>query len=174
MSKLELVRALYDYNEWADDCVLQAAGRLTHEELARCMGGSFGSVEGNLAHVMAGQVVWLQRWTGGSNARPLLEVQSVRGLKALRDEFAGSHAGLRAFAETLTEERLREVLHYKDSRGTPHSRVMWQLMVHVANHGTHHRAECSMAMALLGKPMRELDYHFFELEREAGHRGVGS
>jgi len=33
------------------------------------------------------------------------------------------------------------------------------------NHGTHHRAEAAMAMAALGKPMRELDYVFFEIER---------
>jgi uncharacterized damage-inducible protein DinB len=42
---------------------------------------------------------------------------------------------------------------------------MWQLMAHLANHGTHHRSETAMAMAAIGKPMRELDYVFFEIER---------
>jgi uncharacterized damage-inducible protein DinB len=66
---------------------------------------------------------------------------------------------------SVSKERLDEVLAYTDSAGNPHKRVVWQLMVHVANHGTHHRAETAMAMGLLGKPMRELDYSFFEIER---------
>jgi uncharacterized damage-inducible protein DinB len=38
-------------------------------------------------------------------------------------------------------------------------------MTHVVNHGTHHRAETAMALTALGKPPRQLDYLYFELER---------
>lgn len=165
MSKLEVVRALYDYNDWADDHVLTAAANLSEDGFSRKQGASFGSVEANLAHILGAQVVWLQRWTSGANPNPIADVQSLRGLEALREAFAESHAALRDFARSVTEERLHDVLAYRDSAGRPHERVMWQLMVHLANHGTHHRSECAMAMSLMGKPMRELDYHFFELER---------
>jgi uncharacterized damage-inducible protein DinB len=166
MSKLELVRGLYAYNEWANDHVLDAASRLTEEEFSRTHRASFESVEGNLAHIVGAQIVWLQRWIGGSNPKPVLEFQKIRGLTAIREAFASSHAGLRDFTGSLTDERLEQVLPYRDSAGNPHERVMWQLMTHVANHGTHHRAETAMAMAAMGKPMRELDYIFFEIERE--------
>lgn len=62
------------------------------------------------------------------------------------------------------------MLAYRDSAGNSHERVLWQLMAHVANHGTHHRAETAMAMAAMGKPMRELDYVFFEIERDGVRR----
>jgi len=166
VSKLELVRGLYDYNEWSNNHVLEAASQLTEEEFSRKQGASFESVEGNLAHIMGAQVIWLERWTGGSNPRPVLEFQKTRGLSAIRDAFAHSHEGLRMFVSSLTANRLDETLAYRDSAGRPHERVMWQLMAHVANHGTHHRAETAMAMAALGKPMRELDYVFFEIERD--------
>ena len=165
MSKLEMIRSLYDYNEWANNHVLEAASRLSEDELSRKQGASFESVEGNLAHIVGAQVVWLSRWTSGSNPQPVAEFQKMRGLPAVRSMFERSHAGLRAFLESLTEQRLGEVLAYRDSRGNPYERVMWQLMTHVVNHGTHHRAETAMAMAALGKPMRELDYVFFEIER---------
>jgi len=165
MSKLELIRGLYDYNEWANNHVLDGTSRLTEEEFSGKQGASFESVEGNLAHVMGAQVVWLERWIGGMNPRSVLEFQKTRGLSAIRDAFAQSHEGLRAFVYSLTDDRLDETLAYKDSAGRPHERIMWQLMAHVANHGTHHRAETAMAMAALGKPMRELDYVFFEIER---------
>ncbi|HEV8574395.1 MAG TPA: DinB family protein [Dehalococcoidia bacterium] len=70
MSKLELVRGLYAYNEWANNQVLEAASQLTEDEFSRKQGASFESVEGNLAHIAGAQVIWLQRWTGGSNPKP--------------------------------------------------------------------------------------------------------
>ena len=165
MSQVDVIRRLYAYNAWANGQVLEAASRLTEDEFSRKQGASFESVEGNLAHIVGAQIVWLQRWTGGTNPKPALEFQKMRGLAAIRDAFAQSHEGLREFAEALTDERLERVLAYHDSAGNPHERVMWQLMAHVANHGTHHRAETAMAMGAVGKPMRELDYVFFEIER---------
>ena len=164
MSKLELIRGLYDYNEWANHHVLEAASRLTDEEFAHQQGASFESVEGNLAHIVGAQTFWLQRWSGGSNPKPVLEYQKVRGITAIRESFAGSHADLRDFIGSLTDERLDLALAYRDSVNNPRHRVLWHMMTHVVNHGTHHRAETAMAMAAIGKPMRELDYSFFETE----------
>jgi len=89
----------------------------------------------------------------------------MRGLPSIRDAFEKSHVELRSFLASLTQDGLERVLAYRDSAGNPYERVLWQLMSHVVNHGTHHRAEAAMAMGLLGKPMRELDYTYFELER---------
>jgi uncharacterized damage-inducible protein DinB len=165
VSKLELVRRLYEYNEWANNHVLAAALALSEDEFSRKQGASFESVEGNLAHIVGAQIIWLQRWTGGSNPKPVLEYQKLRGIQSIREEFARSHTELQSFVGSLTEGRLDSTLAYVDSAGSPHERVMWQLMTHVVNHGTHHRAETAMAMGLLGNPMRELDYSFFEVER---------
>ena len=46
-----------------------------------------------------------------------------------------------------------------------YERPLGPLMTHVVNHGTHHRAETAMALTALGKPPRQLDYLYFELER---------
>ena len=166
MSKLELIRALYDYNESANNHVLEAASRLSDAEFSRKQGASFESVEGNLGHIVAGQMNWLERWTSGKNLMPTAEVQKIRGLGALRGAFDRSHELLREFVASLNEERLDGVLAYRDSRGKRDERPMWQLMTHVVNHGTHHRAETAMAMAAMGKPMQELDYVYFEIERD--------
>ena len=170
MSKVDVIQGLYAYNEWANGQVLDAASRLTEDEFSRKQGASFESVEGNLAHIVGAQIVWLQRWTGGSNPKPVLEFQKMRGLTAIRDAFGQSHEGLRAFIGSSSDERLDQVLAYRDSAGNPHERVLWQLMAHVANHGTHHRAETAMAMGAMAKPMREMDYIFFETERSQEQR----
>ena len=106
MSKLDLIRDLYAYNEWANSHVLEAAGALSEEEFSRAQGASFESVEGNLAHIVGAQVVKLSRWTTGGNPVSIAEAQSLSGLVTIRDAFARSHEGLREFVASLTEERL--------------------------------------------------------------------
>ena len=131
MSKVELIRAYYEYNEYANNRLLEFASKLSDEEFSRTQGASFDSVEGNLAHIFAAQTVWLGRWKDLSNVGPLEDVQSVHGLQNIREAFATSHAELREFIGGLTDARLDEVLAYQDSRGTPYKRVLWQLMLHV-------------------------------------------
>ena len=150
--------------------MLSAAGGLIDEDFSREQGASFESVEGNLGHIVAAQMNWLERWLTGRNLVSTTDVQQIRGLETMHEAFDQSHIRLREFVESLNDERLDAALEYRDSRGTREERPLWQLMSHVVNHGTHHRAETAMAMAALGKPMRELDYIYFELERAGARR----
>jgi uncharacterized damage-inducible protein DinB len=165
MGKLELIRAMYDYNEWANNHVLQTAAQVSEDDFVRPQGASFDSVEGNLAHIVGAQIVWLARWAAGNNP-PLGQVQNIKGMGAIRQAFDRSHDELRAYLRGLTEETLDAPMTFTDSRGTQHRRVPWQLLMHVANHGTHHRAETAMALTAMGHPPRQLDYSFFQVERD--------
>lgn len=164
MTALEQIRSLYEYNEWANHHVLATAEGLSEEEFGREQGASFGSVRGNLAHVVAGQIVWLGRWTS-SPPQLLSELQAAQGIDAIRGMYETSHDGLRQFVASLKDGDLTHIIAYVDSRGEANERRLGQLMLHLANHGTHHRAETAMVLTSLGKPPRQLDYLFFELER---------
>jgi len=170
MSKLELIRSLYDYNQYANDEVLAVASELSLEEFESTRGTSKDSVEGNLVHIVAAQRVWLARWIKGGNPLPMAQAQAVHGLGAIRNEFERSHSDLREFLAGLTDERLDRPLAYKDSAGNPYEQLLWRLMLHVANHGSYHRAETAMALTALGHSPGDLDYVYFEVAREAGRR----
>ena len=167
MTALDQIRALHDYNEWATGHVLDAASALSEEELSRELGASFGSVRGNLSHIAHAQAIWLSRWTGERFAAPP-QPESGRAIEALRESFRVSHEGLHRFLGTLDEDRLSRQFSYVDTQGNAQQRVLWQAMLHLANHGTHHRAETAMLLTALGHPPRQLDYIFFELERAGG------
>jgi uncharacterized damage-inducible protein DinB len=162
---LDLVHAFCDYNQWADERVLEAAARLNSDNFAKDSGASFGSIEANLAHIVAAQVIWLSRWKTGVNPRSVEDEGDMHGYDTIRSAFDASHADLAAFVAALTDERLGDVLHFTNSRGETHDRPLWQLMVHVVNHGTHHRAETAMALTALGTEPRPLDYSYFEFDR---------
>jgi uncharacterized damage-inducible protein DinB len=167
MDALEPLRTLYDYNVWADDHVLDAAAALTKDELSREMGASFGSVRGNLEHIALAQALWLSRWTG-ERPQALDQLGGEPDLDALRAALAALHGSERAFVAGLSSADLIRELAYVDTQGNPQRRPLWQSLLQVVNHGTHHRAEIALVLTSFGKPPRQLDYLFFEIERAGG------
>jgi len=162
MEVLGTMRALYAYNEWANNRVLAAASDLSEEELGRNMGASFGSVQGNLVHTLAGQVYLLAAWMG-SEPVGMPRLEEGRVLEAIRESYAISHEGLWRFLGSADEADLTRMA---SNPGRPSlQRPLWQLMLHVVNHGTHHRAETAMLLTSLGKSPGQLDYLFFEQDR---------
>src|SRR3990170_5743786 len=105
MSKIELIRALYDYNEWANNRLLKTASELSQDEFSRPQGASWGSVQANLAHIAGAQVVWLSRWQTGANPVPLADTHAVTGLDSIYARFDESHSALRRFTASLTDDR---------------------------------------------------------------------
>jgi uncharacterized damage-inducible protein DinB len=81
-------------------------------------------------------------------------------VNALVDE---SHAGLREYVSIITEDAVESELDYSDSRGNQNRRPLWQLMTHVANHGTYHRGEIAGALTALGSSPGDLDFVLWEL-----------
>lgn len=162
MADFTHIRSLYDYNAWANGHLLDAAASLSQADLAKELGASFGSVEGNLLHVLWAQAVWLQRFAGGE----ALDVpRPGAGMEAIRDAYATSNDALRDYVRPLSDADLTSTISYTDTRGNAYEPPLWQPLVHLVNHGTHHRAECAMLLTSLGSPPRQLDYMFFELER---------
>ena len=170
METRDLIRAYYDYNEWANNRLLSVCEKLTPEQFSQSQGVSWDSIETNLAHIVAAQVNWLSRWRTGRNSRATTELQDIAGLGPVRRAFDESHADLREFIAGLSDERLAQPLGFTDSSGTAYESALWQLLLHVANHGTYHRGEVAMALSGLGNSPGDLDYRRFEVTR-SGRRG---
>ena len=58
------------------------------------------------------------------------------------------------FLTGLSDDDLNATLHYKTTRGTPMSDVLWHLLVHVVNHGTQHRSEAAILLTTYGRSPR--------------------
>jgi uncharacterized damage-inducible protein DinB len=126
------------------------------------MGASFGSIQGNLVHTVGAQIMWLARWAPPSGPVGMPQLQPGHVIEAIRQAYAKSHEGLRAFVVSLAPEELDTPVSYVDSRGQRLERPLGRVMLHLANHGTHHRAETAMLLTARGSPPPQLDYLFFE------------
>jgi uncharacterized damage-inducible protein DinB len=119
---------------------------------------------------VAAQVTWLSRWRTARSAGPILELQAISGFDATAAAFERSHADLRQFVASLTDQGLEETLAYTDSRGNSYqNEVLWQLMLHLANHGTYHRGGGRHGANCARTQSGDLDYRRFEVAR-AGSR----
>ena len=165
MNALAQIKALYDYNEWADGHVMDAASRLADDQYTRDLGASFGSVRGNVSHIVGAQMLWLARFNSSAGDSP---PQIDGDLAAIRRLSADVHTGLRDLLAFMGEDDLSRVLSYVDTQGNAQQHELGPALLHLVNHGTHHRAETALLLTSLGHAPRQLDYLFFELERAGG------
>ena len=145
-SKSDLVDLL-DFNDWATRLLHEAVGRLSPEEWATEVGGSFGSIQGTMAHMVGAEWIWLERWKGTSPSSAPSELQD-RDARTLADRWEAERT---AWIGARSDEDLRRVLSYRRLNGEPSSTPMDVLVRHVVNHSTYHRGQVAAFLRNLGK-----------------------
>ncbi len=155
--------SLYDYNAWANRHLLDLAERVEPAKLTQPIGMSFGSILDTLSHVCNAEGIWLSRWHGDS-PRVAPKVGGL-GLAELRERLTARDQEIRTFVGGLTRAELDQPRDYTDFQGRSFTTPIWQLLLHVINHGTHHRSEASTMLTDLGTPPPPLDLIAFFRER---------
>ncbi|HYP08575.1 MAG TPA: DinB family protein [Bryobacteraceae bacterium] len=151
-----------DYTRWANEHSLEAARALSEEELTRDLGNSYGGVLGTLLHIFHADRVWLSRLEGRPRATMADEGESWT-LPSLAVAWADIAERYRAWASNVTDAQA--ILEYKNLAGKPGSLPLWQVIMHVVNHGTYHRGQITTMVRQLGKPPISTDLHIFYLTR---------
>ena len=162
----DLVRTLYRYSEWATARILDAATRLSPEQLAAPSGASYSSVRETLVHIMGAQWLWLSRWNGTSPTA-MLDARQFPGLESIRARWEQIEHDTRRFVTNLTDTDLARVVEYRNTRGERWAYPLWQQVVHQVNHATQHRGEIAAALTQLGHSPGDLDLLIFIDQTEA-------
>lgn len=174
MSKLEYVREMYAFNEWANNRILDTAAKVPEAALKTQPLGSYTTVIADLAHVIGAQVTWLGRWRTGKMPGGALRFDSIESLAELRSEAERSHRDLRVYFSSLTDEDVDADAEYElwiDPEWSDEQRAevlarytnpqvwpRWKMFHHLANHGTYHRGEIAMCLTALGESPGEMDF----------------
>ncbi len=156
----DVIRSLYRYNAWANAQILQAAARLTREELLAPGGASFDSIRDTLVHTLGAQWLYLERWQGRS-PRSLPDPAAFADLAAVRARWDEIERTTAVFVAGLTDERIAAVVAYENFEGQRWAYPLWQQMIHQVNHATQHRSEAAMLLTRAGHSPGWLDYLYF-------------
>ena len=108
----------------------------------------------------------------GTLARPLAEFLCPefgisRPLESVRARWAEIDRDLLDFVASLTPEDVQRVVHHTTTAGVPQAQPLWQLLQHLANHGTYHRGQITTLLRQLGAKAIGTDLITFYRERAA-------
>ena len=161
--RIDDIRLLFTYNDWANDKILDAADALTPEQLRAPNDYGWGSLLGLLFHLMEAHYAWRQMFTLGKFT-DYLDESDFPDVAAIRAFMRDERLLLRAYLENLGDDDLDGNLTYETEYG-PRTRILWHCLWHLANHGTQHRSECAALLTGFGHSPGNLDLTVFLSER---------
>lgn len=164
MNKQDIL-TLYNYNQWANAKILNAASNVTREQYLASASFPHGGLRGTLVHAMFAEWIWRTRWEGTSPATRL-KPEEFPTLEALRVRWAEEEKQLMDFVAGVSEERLNATFNYQNTSGKPFTKILWQVMAHVVNHGTQHRTEAAAILTDLGHSPGDIDMITFLIETQ--------
>ena len=151
----DTLRLHLDYSAWASQRMLDAASKLTEDERSRDFKTSDKCVTSTLAHAFAADRVWLGRIQG--NPPPAFIDDKDRQFDVLRKEWPALQQRWKEWAAPLTDQDVVAKISYKDLKGNAYEQLLWQILLHVVNHATHHRGQVSGFLRSMGHAPPPLD-----------------
>lgn len=151
------LQELVNYHYWARDRVLDAAERLSPDQLTRDLGSSFGSVRDTLVHTYSAEWIWCERWQERSPASQIA-ADKFDSIAALRAAWAEHEVVLRDVVDLYTNNDIAAVVVYQDTKGNDWRQTFWQMVQHVVNHASYHRGQVTtMLRQMQASPPASMD-----------------
>ena len=149
------VRFLFAYDRWATRRVLAVLDGLDPTVWERTDVVDERGLGGILVHHLGASQRWRHAFQD-TGETPEPELEPLPTSDQLRSSWDAEWAAVDAWLPTVTDGFVRHV-----HEGVP----VWQMLVHVVNHGTQHRAEAAALLTAEDRSPGELDLIFFAEER---------
>ncbi len=159
MNKQDIL-TLYQYNQWANAKILNAAAQATRGQYLAPAAFPHGGLCGTLVHIMFAEWIWRNRWEGTSPTYRL-KPEEFPTPETLSARWKDEEKKLMGFVDRLTDEKLNSMITYSNTSGKPFTRILWHMLAHVVNHGTQHRAEAAALLTALGHSPGDIDLIYF-------------
>ena len=161
----DALRALFAYHFTLHRRVWECIDHLTDEQFVAPVDYSIGSVRNHMIHLASVEQRWLSRVAGS----PLPDRRSYDGYPTKAAAGAKSdevEAHFKSFLDGLTDADLDCPITYTISRVEgPVTNTTWEILIHVVNHGTDHRAQVLPILHRLGAPTLEQDFMIYLWDR---------
>jgi len=132
---------------------------LSHEQFVQSVNYSHGSVRNQIVHMISADDTWFSGLRGGEFPEPL-DPAAFEDWQAIRAYWNGVEQRMREYLGDLRDEMLLD----KPFEGEDADLTVWQVLLHVVNHGTDHRAQVLRVLHDLGVDTTSQDYIFYVYE----------
>lgn len=145
----ELLVQYASYNVWANARMIDAMLSLDPSAVDKEIISSFTSLRKTVYHMWGAEDIWMQRlqrvedpaWVAGSFDGSFEE--ACRQWRQMSIRFLH-------YVSSTDESGLQVLLHFKDMKGNPHTRRIWEVLTHVSNHATYHRGQLVTMLRQVG------------------------
>jgi len=148
------LRTHFDYTNWATNRLLRQAALLPAEFLARDFETSEKNIVQTLAHIYLADRIWLGRVE--SAAGPFGNPAEF-SLAHLEAEWPNLQSRWRVFLEAQTDHSVTVPVTYRALQNQQYTQPLWQIVLHIVNHATHHRGQVTGFLRALGYTPEPLD-----------------
>jgi uncharacterized damage-inducible protein DinB len=133
---------------------------LSHEQFTQDVDYSHGSVRNQIVHIMSTDDAWFSGLRGVEFPEPF-NPANFDDRKIIRVHRDNVEQNMRDYLAKLRNDMLFEKPF---AEGEDKDLILWQVLLHVANHGTGHRAQLLRVLDDLGLKTEYQDYIFYVYE----------
>lgn len=159
---------LAEYNIWATHRLIQSLESIRDEDFYKDVGLYFKSIAGTLNHLLVGEhYLWYSRFKAGISPKIALDTIVHTEKEALLNELKQKSVNWISFINQIDDTALSGNLTYQRVSGQQLTLPYAANLMHVFNHGTHHRGQITAALTMLGYQCPELDLVYMLVEKTA-------
>jgi uncharacterized damage-inducible protein DinB len=130
--------------------------QLSNEQFTQAVTYSHGSVRDQIVHLMSADDTWFSGLRGIEIPEPL-DPTDFDDRGDIRAHWDTIERHMRDYLAELQDDRLFD----KPLEGEDEDLIVWQVLLHVVNHGTDHRAQILRLLSDLGVKTTSQDYIFY-------------
>jgi uncharacterized damage-inducible protein DinB len=157
------------YNAWCNERLYDAAAKVSDADYRANRGAFFKSLHGTLNHLLVGDRIWMQRFTGKGELPPSLDAILYDDFAGLRAARISEDAHINAYIDALSEADLAGFIRFRTFvRPTDIEQELSPALDHFFNHQTHHRGQAhALLSSIIGNDMTP-SFDLIIYQRETG------
>ena len=147
----EYCQLMANYNRWMNERLYVVCAEFSDAERRRDRGAFFSSIHGTLNHLLWGDRMWLGRFIGPLCTHPAFGADMFEDFDELRRERETTDRSMLDWAAGLADAWLGSTLEYRSRvDGKTRRLPAAAAVVHLFNHGTHHRGQLTTLIKQAG------------------------
>ena len=145
----EILAQYAAYNLWGNQLLLDLINTLPEEQQHHPVASSFNSLYKTVLHMFSAESIWWQRMK--LQERINIPAESFTGdFKELSTQLLNQNRQWVEWVGNAQEHMLQHVFHYQNFKKEQFKQPIFQMLMHVFNHGTYHRCQLVTMLRQLG------------------------
>jgi uncharacterized damage-inducible protein DinB len=148
-SMKEVLTQLSAYNIWANQLLFDTINKLPGEKQKQELSSSFRSLYATVLHMLDAESIWWQRMK--LQERIIRPSDDFKGdMKELSNNLLHQNRQWSEWIANANEHQLDHVFQYQNFKREQFKQPIYQMLLHVLNHGTYHRGQLVNMLRQLG------------------------